>query len=178
LPDFCDRNYHHFSLPEKKFRRLNDNNKHINVFVKVLGFEIKWYTFCMNDEQMKSIIALFEARPEVKLVYFFGSRATGTEGPLSDYDFAVYADEKDAIKIFDLKLAFMGELSCVFKTDDIDVVMLNTAQKPELKFNIINEGKLIFEREPFRALVEPRIVNEHADFMYLLKKYNLTKAYA
>lgn len=127
---------------------------------------------------MKTVIAIFEARPEVKLVYFFGSRAAGTEGPLSDYDFAVYADEKDPLKIFDLKLALMGELSNALKTDDIDVVMLNTAQKPELKFNIITEGKLIVEREPFRALVEPRIVNEHADFVYLLKKYNLTKAYA
>lgn len=143
-----------------------------------MDFEKWWYTFYMNEQQMKTIIALFEARPEVKLVYFFGSRAAGTEGPLSDYDFAVYADEKNKSKIFDLQLTLMSELSRILKTDDIDVVMLNTAEKPELKFNIINEGKLIFEWEPFRALVEPRIVNEHADFVYLLKKYNLTKAYA
>jgi len=130
----------------------------------------------MNEEQMKSIIAFFEARPEVKLVYFFGSRATGTQGPLSDYDFAVYADERNTVKLFDLKLALMGELSRVFKTDDIDVVMLNTAQKPELKFNIINEGKLIFEREPFKVLVEPKIINEYIDFHEMLLRYGLTKA--
>ncbi|MBI2633622.1 MAG: nucleotidyltransferase domain-containing protein [Parcubacteria group bacterium] len=44
---------------------------------------------------MKAIFAEF---PQIKLVYFFGSKARGNDGPLSDYDFALYLGEKDTKK--------------------------------------------------------------------------------
>ena len=58
---------------------------------------------------------LFEARPEVGIAYLFGSQATGKTGPLSDYDFAVYFDEKDAVQrhkiLFRLSVDVMGTLT-------------------------------------------------------------------
>ncbi|MBI5152025.1 nucleotidyltransferase domain-containing protein [Candidatus Peregrinibacteria bacterium] len=125
---------------------------------------------------IKKLKTIFKSNPRVKLVYFFGSKAKGNAGPLSDYDFAVYLDEKDKKKMFAHKFQLQDKLSRYFKTDKVDVVILNAVESPELKYNIIKDGKLIFEREPFKVMVEPRILNEYFDFHIMLSKYGLTKA--
>lgn len=124
---------------------------------------------------------IFEKIPAIKLVYFFGSMASGQAGPLSDYDFAVYfdlkkSDEKDREQMFDIKFKLMDELSRVLKTDKVDVAILNLAEEPEFRYNVIKNGKLIYDQEPFRVLIEPKILNEYFDFHYFMQKYDLTKA--
>lgn len=124
---------------------------------------------------------IFEKFPAIKLVYFFGSMASGQAGPLSDYDFAVYfdlkkSDEKDREQMFDIKFKLMDELSRVLKTDKVDVAILNLAEEPEFRYNVIKNGKLIYDQEPFRVLIEPKILNEYFDFRYFMQKYDLTKA--
>ncbi len=114
---------------------------------------------------------IFEKEPSVGLVYLFGSQATGKTGPLSDYDFAIYFDEKDVVKRTNTLFGLAGEISLVLKTDKIDAHSLNDLDAPELKYSIIKDGALIFEREPYRVIVEPRILNEYFDFTYLLRKY-------
>ena len=131
----------------------------------------------MDKEQLKDLELIFRTYSAIKLVYFFGSKATGKEGPLSDYDFAVYLDEKDKKRIFDIKFTLMDKISRVFKTDKIDIVILNLTESPELKYSIISEGRLIYENEPYRLIVEPKILNEYFDFRHLLLKYHLTKAW-
>lgn len=135
----------------------------------------------MANIDFKKIESILNVFPEIKLVYFFGSAASGTAGPTSDYDFAVYFDlrsdlDKDREKMFEIKFQLMDRLSRALKTDKIDIVILNLAESPEFKYEIIKNGKLIYEQEPFSVLVEPKILNEYFDFHYLLKKYNLTKA--
>jgi predicted nucleotidyltransferase len=130
----------------------------------------------MNKEELKDLESIFNAYPVIKLVYFFGSKVSGKEGPLSDYDLAIYLDERDKKKIFDIKFALMDKVSRLFKTDKVDIVILNLTEGPELKYSIISQGKLIYEKEPFRLLVEPKILNEYFDFRYLLQRYHLTKA--
>ena len=49
-------------------------------------------------------------------------------------------------------------------------------QFPEVKHEIVAGGILLFEREPFRVLVEPRVLNEYFDFRDLLRRHGLTKA--
>ncbi|EKE15890.1 MAG: hypothetical protein ACD_11C00088G0001 [uncultured bacterium] len=129
----------------------------------------------MTKEQLKNLTSIFKSYPEIKLVYFFGSRAKGLEGPMSDYDFAVYFDEKNKKKMFDAKFVLMDQIGRFFRTDKIDIVVLNLTEAPELKYDIIKNGKLIYEKEPFRLIIEPNILNEYFDFQYLLRKYNLTK---
>ena len=129
----------------------------------------------MNKILDKKLVDIFKLYPQVKLVYFFGSRARGKEGPLSDYDFAVYLDEKDAKKRFETKLNLMSKLSKNFGTDNVDVVVLNDTQSPELKYSVLKEGKPIYEEEPYKVIIEPRIFNEYFDFIYGLRKYGLTK---
>lgn len=129
----------------------------------------------MKKREIKQLEGIFKLYSEIKLVYFFGSKATGEGGPLSDHDFAFYLDEKDPKKVFDIKFKLQDKISRMFKTDKIDVVILGLNEAPELKYNIIKEGILIYEKEPYKILVEPRILNEYFDFRALLLKHNLTR---
>jgi predicted nucleotidyltransferase len=122
-------------------------------------------------EQVKGI---FEAYPEIKLVYFFGSKARGDGGPLSDYDFAIYFDGINKNQMFDVKFELADKLSRALKIDKVDVVVLNLTESPELKYNIIKDGEVILEQEPHRVIVEPRILNEYFDFRQILLRYQLT----
>lgn len=129
----------------------------------------------MEEREIENIKNIFEKHPSVKLAYFFGSKATWTSGPLSDYDFAVYLDEKDTEKMFEIKFKLNDEICRELKTDKVDIVILNLTESPEFKYDVIKNGKLIFEREPFKVVVEPRILNEYFDFRDLLLRYDLTK---
>lgn len=118
----------------------------------------------MDQRKEKKLRRVFEKYPKIKLAYIFGSQARGDAGPLSDFDFAFYTSEKDAKKIFNLRLKLMTDLSLLLKSDKVDVVALNTIENSELKYNIIKEGKLILEREPYKVAIEPKIMNEYFDF--------------
>ena len=129
----------------------------------------------MTKNKFRNLNSIFKLHPKIKLVYFFGSKAKRKAGPLSDYDFAFYVEEKDKKRIFELQLKLIKDLTQFLKTDKVDILMLNLIEGPELKYNIINEGKLIYEKEPYKVLIEPRILNEYFDFRMSLLRYNLTK---
>lgn len=126
------------------------------------------------QEISEKIRPLFEAYKKVGVVYLFGSQVTGKTHANSDLDLAIYFDESDPVKRANLLFGLAGEISKILKTDNIDAHSLNDLRSPELKYQIIASGQVIFEREPFRLIIEPRILNEYFDFTYLLKKYNLT----
>lgn len=130
----------------------------------------------MKPSFLVNITELLKNYPAIKLGYLFGSQATGDAGPMSDYDFAFYLEGLEAKERFDLRLELMGKISLFLKTDAIDVVILNDVQGSELKYHIIKEGILFYNEEPYRIIVEPRILNEYFDFMYGLRKYGLTSA--
>ena len=129
----------------------------------------------MPRDLKEKLKPIFEGYPKIKLVYLFGSQANGENGPLSDFDLAVYLIERDRKKIFEVKTELLNQISRILGTDRVDIVILNQLQEPELKFNIINEGKIIFERDLTRVLVEPKILTEYFDFRRSLRKYHLTK---
>ncbi len=127
-------------------------------------------------EITEKISHIIQSHPEIKLAYLFGSQVTGNIGGISDFDFAFYMDERDTNKLHDLKFILMDEISRALKTDRVDIVVLNLTESPEIKYSIIKEGKLIFAEEPFKILIEPRILNEYFDFHDLLVRNKLTKA--
>lgn len=130
----------------------------------------------MDKEKIETLKNIFRSYPEVKLAYFFGSRAIGQEGPLSDYDFAVYFDLRDKIRMSDIRFELLDKLGRELKTDKIDLVILNMTEAPELKYNIIKDGKIIYEIEPYKLLFEPRVLNEYFDFKMMLERHGLTRA--
>lgn len=135
----------------------------------------------MNDietdlqKYMDLMEGLAREMPQIVLAYIFGSTASNTRGPISDYDFAVYLDEPDKKKRYDTKFQLMGKLSSALKTNKVDVVVINDADNVYLKHAIISEGKLLFEKEPHKVIVEPRILNEYFDFRMFIDKYQKIK---
>ncbi len=130
----------------------------------------------MDKTKIEALKSIFKSYSEVKLAYIFGSRVNGEAGPLSDYDFAVYFDLKDKIRMTDIRFQLSDRLSREFKTDKIDIVVLNMTESPELKYNIIKDGRVIYEEEPYKVLFEPRVLNEYFDFRAMLLRHGLTKA--
>ncbi len=128
-----------------------------------------------KEEILPKIKPIFESYPEIKLVYLFGSQISGKTGPLSDVDLAFYLDEKDKKRMFEIKFELMDKISRSLGTDKIDIVIINLTDSPELKYNIIKEGELVFKRDPFKILIEPRILNDYFDFHAILARHNLTK---
>ena len=59
----------------------------------------------MDKVLIQQLNDIFKSFPEIKLVYFFGSKAAGDGGILSDYDFAFYLDidKKDQKKTYEIK---------------------------------------------------------------------------
>jgi predicted nucleotidyltransferase len=130
----------------------------------------------MLKKELDSLKTAFHRYPEIKLVYFFGSRAKRSYGPLSDHDFAVYFGRITAARMFSIKLDLISQISRILKSDEVDIVILNLTKSPELKYAILKEGILILEKEPFKVMVEPKILNEYFDFHKTLSKYGLTQA--
>ncbi len=114
------------------------------------------------SSQVKKILSQYR---EIKLVYLFGSQAKGNVGPLSDYDLAVYFDEKTpSIKRSEIKIKLIVDLMGELKTNKIDVVCLNDDLQPLLKYRVIRDGKLIYEKKPYRVILEEKIYSEYFDF--------------
>jgi predicted nucleotidyltransferase len=130
----------------------------------------------MNKRELSALQKVFEKVKEVKLVYYFGSRAEGKAGPLSDYDFAAYVEAGSKKKRFEIRLELMAKISGLLKTDDVDVVILNDLENTEMSYLIIAQGRLVFEREPYKVLVEPRILHEYFDYREMLIRNKLTSA--
>ncbi len=129
----------------------------------------------MNKLLIKKVKRVFNKYPKIKLAYLFGSRARGDEGPRSDYDFAVYLEEKDSNKRFDLRLTLMSEISHIVKSDDVDVAVLNDTDTPLFKFLVIKEGIVLKAIQPYKALVEPQILNEYFDFILTFRREKVLK---
>jgi len=116
---------------------------------------------------------IFGTFPEVKLVYLFGSQAEGKAGPLSDYDFAFYFDEKTGSqKRFDIILKLNAVLATLFKTNQVDIVILNDNIGSLIKYEAI-KGKLIYSVEPYKIIAEPQILNEYFDFQVFSRQHHL-----
>ncbi|TSC56760.1 MAG: Uncharacterized protein G01um101418_580 [Parcubacteria group bacterium Gr01-1014_18] len=127
-------------------------------------------------QQLKEKLgAIFQADNQLGILYLFGSQLDGDIHAGSDFDFGVFSLESDPLQRFYHGLRVQDTIEKVLPNDKIDVKILNDITTTELQFQII-QGEVLFERESYRILIEPKIRMHHEDFMYGLKKYGLTKA--
>ncbi len=124
----------------------------------------------MDKKTIKKIQEVFVRYPKIKLAYFFGSRNRGGFNENSDYDFAVYIEEKDSVKSFKIRIKLMNELASILKNDNIDIVTLNDIDNPTLKFEIVKEGTLLYQVEPYRLLLIPHILEDYFEFQTTFRK--------
>ena len=103
-----------------------------------------------------------ELHPKVLFAYLFGSLAKGKLQPLSDVDIALYLAE--SISLPDIKLDILGNLINILQTDEIDLVVLNTAELP-LIMNVLKSKKIIVDKDPFaRHIFESLTMRKFFDF--------------
>lgn len=121
----------------------------------------------MNQKNLEEINKLFNDNLkdllqdyEIKLIYIFGSYAKGNNNSKSDLDIAILLN--DEYNPMD-KLSLIGDFTSIFKRDDIDLVILNSANAV-LKHQVIKYGKLIFmENEDVKVNFEVRVLKEYMD---------------
>ncbi len=100
--------------------------------------------------------------PKVVFAYLFGSLARGRVSPLSDVDIAIYT--VDGADIVQEKLEMLGKLNELLKTDEVDLVVLNTAPLP-LAARVIKNKIILVDKRPFtRHAFESLIMREYFDF--------------
>jgi hypothetical protein len=111
---------------------------------------------------LPKLTAYFSARPEIQAAYIFGSYAEGVARPDSDVDLAVLLIPlpKDTLKY---RLNLMDETQKILRLNT-EVIVLNEAPRL-LQFQVIQKGKVIFERDPDkRALFEMSVASRYYDY--------------
>ena len=110
--------------------------------------------------QLDLLADLFMEDPNIIFAYLFGGVARDKRGPLSDVDLGIYVRN---IKRLDFLSSF-SEISRILGTDEIDLVVLNSAP---ISFagRILRNRKILIDKDPFlRHQYESRILREFFDF--------------
>jgi predicted nucleotidyltransferase len=114
------------------------------------------------EDLIPRALEYLQSRPDILFAYFFGSYGKGKPAPLSDLDIAVYL--KDLLNIPQKKMDILGALIGILQTEEIDLVILNTASLP-LRMRILETKKVIVDREPsLRHHYESLTMREYFDF--------------
>jgi len=112
---------------------------------------------------------------DIVALFAFGSIATGRLKPLSDLDFGVFLSEKlNRLKRFDKHLELIGTFNTVFKTDEVDLVLMNNAPM-KFCYDILKTGKLVHCRHPGDLVdFSEKIVKLYLDFKYFRDSFDET----
>ncbi|MCJ7773021.1 MAG: nucleotidyltransferase domain-containing protein [Desulfobacterales bacterium] len=106
--------------------------------------------------------AYLRSRPDVSFAYLFGGLAKERPTPLSDVDIAVYLSEDE--DYIEKKMEILGKLMEILETDEIDLVILNTASLA-LKMKILENKKILVDHNPFlRHRYESLTMRAYFDF--------------
>lgn len=108
----------------------------------------------------------------VRFAYLFGSYAKQDTGPLSDIDIAVYLDDSlDEYKRFDLRLELISRMSGIFKTDKIDLVILNDIDLA-LAYRVVKDGKIIYCKDELEQIrFEAKTMSLYFDNQYYYNRH-------
>ena len=118
----------------------------------------------MNATLAETLLAVknyLNGRDDIAFAYLFGSRARGVPTPFSDIDIAVHLiggpfSEK--------RLEILGDLMDILRTDNLDLVILNTASE-SLKARVIRSRVILTDNLPFiRHIFESRTMRAYMDF--------------
>lgn len=125
------------------------------------------YRDSMSIKNIKeSLLPVFERYgDQIVFSYLFGSAAREELSPLSDIDLAVYFSKKDGRDLFDLKLSLHADICRALGRNDVDIVVLNTAENLMLLEDIIRNGIVLYDREvETREDYEIRVLHQAIDF--------------
>ena len=111
---------------------------------------------CILEKNINELVQKYG----IKLLYVFGSYAKGSNNKNSDIDIAVLVDDNYKPMY---KLYMIGDLTSIFKRDDIDLVILNGAS-PVLRHQVIKYGKIIYEESlEEKVIFEAKVLSVYMD---------------
>ncbi|RPJ11074.1 MAG: nucleotidyltransferase domain-containing protein [Deltaproteobacteria bacterium] len=114
------------------------------------------------EQRLPLAAAYLRSHPGVFFAYLFGGLARGERRPLSDVDIAVYLAGSVTA---DVKLDIMGKLIDILGTDEIDLVILNTAP-PLLAMNVLRKKQVMADNNPaMRHRFESLAFKKYFDFL-------------
>jgi len=123
-----------------------------------------------KQELIKKLNSFFSGdkrTPFIKLVYLFGSRAVGNEGPISDCDIAVLFSKTP---LPEKKYGLSHKLTALLMNEKVDLVVLNGAPV-ELSYAVITTGLVAYEVSATeRVEFEASILSRYGDFLPLLRQ--------
>ena len=120
------------------------------------------------EDMLPKALTYLQSMPDILFAYLFGSFGRGKRLPLSDVDIAVYLKEPTVVQ--EKKMEILGTLIDILQTDEIDLVVLNSAPLP-LRMRILESKRVIVDREPFvRHHYESLTMREYFDFSILEKE--------
>ena len=114
------------------------------------------------EQRLPLAAEYLRSHPRVVFAYLFGGLARGEHRPLSDVDIAVYLAGSVTA---DVKLDILGKLIDILGTDEIDLVILNTAP-PLLAMNVLRKKQVVADNEPaMRHRFESLSFRKYFDFL-------------
>lgn len=123
----------------------------------------------ITSDNRQKIEKYLAGQNNIDVAYLFGSQTTNKTNTQSDIDIALlFNGTMAASKRFNQKLKIMGDLGILLKTDDIDVVDLNSADTA-LKFSAIENRDLLFvKNNSRRSVFEADTMTRYQDYKYYL----------
>lgn len=97
--------------------------------------------FGLTERTINELLNYFSSRPEIEMVFVFGSRAKGNHHNGSDIDFAVWTNEHNS---FFKIAAELDELPTPYKFDVVDYKIL---ANDSLKTSIDKDGILFYKKK-------------------------------
>ena len=123
----------------------------------------------VTPQRLSEIKNILEKDNRIVFAYLFGSVAQSKHNKLSDVDIAVYID--DTYGIYDIRRDLIITISDIFKTYNVDVVILNTAS-PFMVHSVIKTGKLLLSKdEKLRISFIHKNLKEFMDMEYYRDRF-------
>jgi uncharacterized protein len=121
----------------------------------------------VKEALISRLAEFFKSREYVELAYLFGSTADDNRGPLSDIDIGVYLSSKlTKGERIEKRLELTAELAGFFKTESIDLVVMNDSSSV-INFEIIKSNIPVFIRdEDFKLDMEQKTMSSYLDRKY------------
>jgi len=109
--------------------------------------------------------------PQVLTVYLFGSYACGRTTPLSDIDIGLLlVDNLPDMDSFRVEMSLQGDFQKIFKTNNIDLVVLNKAPLP-VQYNATCGILLFSADEQKRTAFEEYVRKYYIDCLPIYREY-------
>jgi len=124
-------------------------------------------------ERLPGLILAVKQRSEIVALYSFGSAVKNELKPLSDLDFAILlSNQLSKRQQFDKHIELIGIFNNVFRTDEIDLIILNDSPL-RLCYTILKTGKLIYYRNKDDLIsLREQVLKKYLDFKYFRDSFD------